>query len=66
MNADERRQTLTACAGGRVREHPRSSAVCKAHSCLKSYAATKSVRIRNKAQRFFASIHKTQKEGGIL
>ncbi|RLC21796.1 MAG: hypothetical protein DRI57_01500 [Deltaproteobacteria bacterium] len=36
--------------GVRVREHQRSSAVCKDHSCLKSYATTKSVRIRHIAK----------------
>ena len=50
MDADGRRQTLTACAASQTRSisvHQRSSAVCRDHSCLKSYATTKSVRIRN-------------------
>ncbi len=42
MNADERRHMLTACAAG---QSAGASAVCKDHRCLKSYAATKSVRI---------------------
>jgi len=44
MNADRRSRPVQAI---RVREYQRSSAVCRDHSCLKSYAATKSVRIRN-------------------